>query len=128
MRRTRGKYDLAYACFLLFGSTFMSLSIFRASYTDAEWAGGAGGILLILLPLILASLAAMLVGVVLSIGLEHPFLMVLAVTGAAPVAGFAGYGSREFQHFAPIVYGMAVAAMSGLWFAVLRKRHFPPSA
>jgi hypothetical protein len=125
MRRTRGKYDLAYACFLIFGSTLMSLSIIRASYTDAEWAGGAGGILLILLPLILASFAAILVAVVLSVGLEDPPLLALTVTAAAPVASFVGSGSREFDIFAPIVYGVAVWGIFGLWFVVLRKRYFP---
>jgi hypothetical protein len=54
--------------------------------------------------------------------------MALAVTAAAPVASFVGSGSREFDIFAPIVYGVAVWGICGLWFTVLRRRHFSPNA
>ena len=69
VKGSRAKYDLAYGCFSLWGLTVLSISVIRASYTDSQWANGAGGILLLLLPLILVSFMAMLVGIVLSIRL-----------------------------------------------------------
>ena len=130
MKGARFEYDLAYGCFLLWGLTVLSISVIRASYTDAEWAGGAGGILLLLLPLILASFIAVLVGIVLSIRLwKHwPLLILAGISVLLTIMDFSTqYGSTAFRNAVSIVYGVGVAAMSGLWFLVLRRRHFPPA-
>jgi len=37
------------------------------------------------------------------------------------------HGSEAFYTSAAILYGAGVVAMTGLWFLVLRKRHFPPA-
>lgn len=126
--KKRIEYDFAYGCFLLWGLTVLSLSVIRASYTDAEWAGGAGAILLLLLPLILVAFVAMLVGIVLSLRLwKHRPLIILAGMTVLLIAEFSfGYGSNAFQNAVAIVYGVAVAAMFVTWFLVLRREHFPP--
>ncbi len=64
MKTTQRAYDLAYGCFLVCGLTVLSMRVVRSSYTDAEWAGGAAGLLFIFLPAILASCIATLVGIV----------------------------------------------------------------
>src|SRR2546430_16572322 len=79
MKTRRLEHDLAYGCFLLCGLTVLAVSIIRTSYTDADWAGRAGAILLLLLPFLLASSTAMLVAAVLSIRLWRQWpLLVLA--------------------------------------------------
>jgi hypothetical protein len=104
------------------------MSVLRISYTDAEWAGGAAGLLFIFLPVILASYIAMLVGIVLSIRLwRHWPLIALAVLSVLHITEtITGYGSTAFQNAVPVAYGVGVAAISGMWFLVLRSRSIPP--
>ncbi|PYT37662.1 MAG: hypothetical protein DMF52_01800 [Acidobacteria bacterium] len=106
MKTTQRAYDLAYGCFLVCGLTVLSMRVVRSSYTDAEWAGGAAGLLFIFLPAILASCIATLVGII--------------------TESLTGYGSTTFQNAVPVAYGVGVAAMSGMWFLVLRRRYLPP--
>ena len=107
----------------------LSLSVIRASYTDAEWVGGAGAILILLLPLIFASFIGMLVGIVLSIRLwEHLPLVILAGSSVLLITEyFAQFGSTSFQEAVPMAYGVGVAVTSGVWFLSLRRRQFPPT-
>lgn len=127
MKTRRFEYDLAYGCFLFWGLTVLSVSVIRASYTDAEWADGAGAILLLFLPLLLASLTAMFVAVVLSIRLWRQLtLVVLAgMTILLIPTLFTKHGSTAFHTTVDIVYGVGVTGMSGLWFLALRRRRFP---
>ena len=127
MKTRRLEFDLAYGCFLLWALTVLCISLIRASYTDAEWAGGAGGILLLLGPLILASIIAMLAGILMTIRLwKHWPLMVIAGMTVLLIADiFTEYGSVAFQNTVPIVYSVAASLMSGLWFLFLRRRRFP---
>ena len=125
--KTRG-LDFAHGCFLLWGLTRLSIGVIRARYTDAEWAGGAGGILLLLLPLIFVSFLAMLVGIVLAVRFWNNGLLaflaglsVLQIVTEFPTE----HGPPAFQKTAPIVYGVIVATGSGLWFLVLRRRYRP---
>jgi len=127
MKTRRLEHDLAYGCFLLCGLTVLSVSIIRTSYTDADWAGGAGAILLLLLPFLLASSAAMLVAVVLSIRLwrQWPLLVLAGISILLIPTLFTRYGSTAFHTVIDIVYGVVVTVMSGLWFLVLRRRSQP---
>ena len=127
MKTGRLKYDFAYGCFLLCGVTVLSLIGLRASYTDAEWSGGAGGLLLIFLPVILAAGVAMLVGIALGIQLwrHWPLIALAGMSVLFITESLIGYGSVTLQNAVSIAYGAGATAMSGLWFLVLRKRHFP---
>ncbi len=128
MQAKQRVYDLAYGCFLFCGLTVFSMSVIRRSYTDAEWAGGAAGLLFILLPVIVASYIAMLIGIVVSIRLwRHWSLLTLAGISVLHITeSIIGYGSTAFQNAVPFAYGVGVAAMSGRWFLVLRRRCTPP--
>ena len=127
MKTGRRKYDFAYGCFLLCGVTVLSLIGLRASYTGAEWSGGAGGLLLIFLPVILAAGVAMLVGIVLSIRLwrHRPMIALAGMSFLFITESLTEYGSATLQNAVSIAYGAGATAMSGLWFLVLRKGHFP---
>ena len=129
MKPRRLSYDVAYGCFLLSALTVLSLSVIKASYTDAEWADGAGAILILLLPIILPSFIAMLAGIVLSICLwKHWPLTILAGSSVLFITEQSTqFGSTVFDGAVPFVYGLGVAAMSGFWFLSLRRRHFPPA-
>ena len=123
-------YDVAYGCFLLWALTVLLLGVTRASYTGAEWAGGGGGILLVLLPLILASFIAMLAGIVLSLRLWKHWPL-LALSGGSVLEllvteYFPQVGSAAFTRAVPIAYGVGAAAMSVWWFLRLRWLPVPP--
>jgi hypothetical protein len=123
MRGSRGQHDFAYGCYALVGLTVLAMSVYRASYTDGEWSAGAGGLLLIALPLLLASCAAALVGLAMSFQLaQHRPLVVLAwATIAVCTLGFGGVWPAS-QYILPITYGASVLAMCGWWFLLERNR------
>lgn|SRR5262245_64989741 len=126
--KTRGfECDLAYGCFLIWGLTVLSVSVMRASYTNAEWAGGAGALLILFLPLLLASFMALLVAIVLSVRLwRQPTLRWLTgMTFLLIPTLFITYGSTAFHTAVGIAYGVGVTGMCGLWFLALRRRHRP---
>jgi hypothetical protein len=122
------KHDVAYGCFLLWALTVIALDVLMASFTDNELAQGAGAIILVLLPFLGASFIAMLVGIVLSIFLwKHWPLIIIAGSSVLFVTVyFTEFGSTAFREAVPLVYGIGVAAMSGVWFLFLRRRPFPP--
>jgi hypothetical protein len=124
-RASRFAYDLAHGCFLLWGLTVLSISVIRRSYTDSDWAGGAGAILLLCLPLLLASFLAMLVAMVLSVMLRRQWtLAILAGMSILLIPTFfSRYGSTAFHTTIDILYGVGVTGLSGSWFLALRWRH-----
>ncbi len=128
MNATRRAYDVAYCCFLLLAVIVLFLMYLRSSFTDAEWANGAGGIFFLLLPLIVLPIAATLIGIVLSLRLwKHWPLPALAVGWGLIVAeSFIEFGSEAFQEFVYILYALGVGVMSGLWFFGSSRRHYPP--
>ena len=78
------------------------------------------------IPLAFASFAAIVAALVLSIMLRHwPLLILSALTVLSVAVVAMVHGSEAFYNSAAILYGVAVVAMTGLWFLVLRKRHFP---
>jgi hypothetical protein len=108
--------------------TVIALDALMASFTDDELAKGAGVILFILLPFIAVPFTAMLVGIVLSIFLwKHwPLIIIAGSSVLLAAVNFTGFGSPAFQKAVPLVYGIGVAAMCGVWFLFLRRRPFPP--
>ena len=90
--------------------------------------GMAGGLgFLVAIPLFLVSLAAMLVGIVQSLRFWKEWSLVI-LTGMSILfiaELVTEYGSTAFYNAVPIVYGVGVVAISGVWFLVLRRRRFP---
>lgn len=124
-RRKRREYDVAYACFMLCGLTALITSLVSMIPTDTGTAGAIG--FLVLVPLALASIAALGCGIVMTVRLwRHTPLIALSAMSLLVVAEVATeYGSTAFYNTVPIVYGVGVIAISALWFFKLRARRFP---
>lgn len=125
MKKERLEYDPAYGCFLLCGLTTLIISTIGAIPMDDNTAAGLG--FLVAIPLAIASLVAMVVGIVLSIRIwEDWSLVILSGMSLLFVAGMlTEYGSTAFYNAVPFVYGIGVVAISGAWFLVRRKSRFP---
>jgi hypothetical protein len=125
VNKNRSKYDLAYGCFLLCGASALVVGVLSATPMDSGAAGGLG--FLVAIPLALASIVALVVGIVLALLLwKHWPLLLLAgmtilfvteiVTEAGPVA---------FYNAVPLLYGIGSLVICGIWFSVLRAKAFP---
>ena len=127
MKTGRLKYDFAYGCFLFCGMTALLVTLMGKAAKDDNTSALLGFFLGI--PLAFASFAAMVAAFVLSMMLwRHWPLLILSALTVLSVAVIAlVHGSEAFYNFAAILYGLGVVAMAGLWFLVLRKRHFPAS-
>lgn len=129
MNKKRFKYDLAYGCFLFGGASALVVGVMGAIPMGSGAAGVVG--FLVAIPLALASIAALVVGIVQALLLwRHWPLSLLAamtilfvaeiVTEAGPVA---------FYNAIPFLYGIGSLAICGIWFVLLRGKAFPrPSA
>ena len=119
---SQSEYDIAYGCFLFSGVALLLISGFSYIPMDTGSAGGLG--FLVLIPLFMASLGAMVVGIVYSVRLfNHWPLSILSLLSVLFVAEFfTEYGSATFYNLVPIVYGVMTCIFTGLWFGVLRKR------
>ncbi len=125
MKGRRPQYDLAYGCFLLCGLTALIISAMSALPMDSGTAGGLG--FLVALPLFLTSLLAMVFGVVLSVRLWKDWSLV-NLSGMSLlfiVELLTEVGSTAFYNAVPVVYGIGVVVIFGVWFLVLRRRRFP---
>lgn len=125
MKRTQSDYDLAYGSFLVCGLTALIISAIGAIPMDSTTAAGLG--FLVAIPLFVASLGAMVVGVVQCVRLwKHwPLVILSGMSVLFIVELFTEYGSTAFYNAAPVVYGVGVVAISSAWFLVLRRRQFP---
>jgi hypothetical protein len=125
VNKNRFKYDLAYGCFLFCGASALVIGVMGAFSMDS----GAAGVLgfLVAIPLALASIAALVVGIVLSLSLwRHRPLLLLAGMSILFVAEVVSEaGSVAFYNAAPFLYGIGSLAICGIWFAVLRGKTFP---
>jgi hypothetical protein len=115
-------YDRPYACFAPMALTMLVLSLVRRSYTEAEWTGGAGAVLLLFMPFLLASLLAAGVGIVLSLRVwrHWPLLVLGAASVVAVVSDFVPQIPEAIRHALPLVYGVGATAVCALWFLVGR--------
>ncbi|OFW09457.1 MAG: hypothetical protein A3G20_07000 [Acidobacteria bacterium RIFCSPLOWO2_12_FULL_59_11] len=90
---------------------------------------GTAGVLgfLVAIPLALASLAALVVGVVLSLLLwrHWPLLLLSGMTVLFVAEIIAEVGPAAFYNAAPFLYGIGSLAICGIWFSVLRGKTFP---
>ena len=89
---------------------------------DTGTAGGLG--FLALIPLFMASLGAMVVGMIYTVRLfNHWPLSILSVLSILFMAEFfTEYGSPTFYNLVPIVYGVIACIFAFAWFGVFRKR------
>jgi hypothetical protein len=115
-------FDIAYGSFLFCGVVALSISVLSYIPMDSGTAGVMG--FLVFIPLSLASLAAIVVGIVLAIKLYHHWqLIILSVLSVMFVAEMiTEYGSVMFYNMVPIFYGVITCAFSLVWFGILRKR------
>lgn len=125
MSRDRTQYDLAYGCFLLCGASALIIGVMSAIPMDT----GAAGVLgfLVAIPLALASIVALVAGVVLSFVLwRHWPLPLLAVMTVLLVAELVlEAGPVAIYNAVPFLYGIGTLIICGIWFSVLRGRMFP---
>ena len=124
--------DIPYGCFLLAGATSLAMGLIRASYTDAEWSGGAGAIFLLILPVILAAFVAMLVGIVLTVWLwrEWPLPLLAALSIVAILGSLVGIIPARIENAVPTIYGAVTCAICAVWFLFSRWRQLrglPPA-
>ena len=125
MKTGRLKYDFAYGCFLFCGMTALLVTLMGKAAKDDNTSALLG--FFVAIPLVFASFAAMVAAFVLSVMLwRHWPLLILCALSVLSVAMMAMvHGSEAFYNGVAIVYGVGVVAATGLWFLVLRKRHFP---
>ena len=116
--------DLPYGCFLFWGATMLALLVIRYSYTDAQWANGAGGIVLLFLPVIVLAFLALLIGVVLTFWLwtEWP-LLALAVLDVVAVLGvFVLPLPAWLQSVLGFTAVVGTCMVCGIWILFVRRR------
>ena len=118
MKGQRADYDRAYGCFLFCGLAALLGSLMEEIPKDEGTAALLG--FFVAIPLVVASFAALVCGIVLSMKLpKHWSLVLLPGMSILFVAAlFTGYGSTAIS----IVYGAGVVTVSGVWFLILRKR------
>ena len=121
----RFECDLAYGCFLFCGLTALIICVMGAIPKDEGTAALLG--FFVAIPLVIASIAAMVVGIILCVRLwkKWPLVILSGMSILFIAELFTEYGSTAFYNAVPIVYGVGVLVISGLWFLVLRRRHFP---
>ncbi len=121
--RTTRKHDFAYGCFLIIGFTSLFSSIISAIPMDTGLAGGLG--FLVLLPLSVASLVAMFVGVFLSLTiLKHWPLLFLSIFSLLFLLEIiTEAGSVSFYNTTGWVYGIITTGFSIGWFLFIRKKY-----
>lgn len=123
MTESLRNYDGAYGCFLFCG--VVALVIGGASFIPMDT--GTAGVLgiMVAVPLFLASLVAMIVGIGCTIIrlYNHWPLVVLSLLSALFITEvFTEYGSVNLYNLAPIFYGVSACGFSLAWFLILRKR------
>lgn len=125
MNKNRFKYDLAYGCFLFCGASALVVGVMGAIPMDSGAAGGLG--FLVAIPLALAFIAAVVVGIVLSLVLwrHWPLLLLAAMTILFVAEIVTEAGNAALYNAAPFLYGIASLAICGIWFFVVRGKAFP---
>ena len=116
----RREGEIAYGSFLLAGIAQLIISLLGLLPGDSGVAGVLG--FLVVIPLFLSSVAGMLVGCVFAFRLRHASLVLMAVlTLLLAIEFIAEFGPVAFYNAAPVIYSLAVAALSARWFLVSRR-------
>lgn len=122
MTETRLRYDIAYGCFFFCGVVDLLISTLSVIPMDTGDAGGLG--FLVLIPLSIASLVTVVVGISYTIRFrKHWPLVVLSLMSVLFVTeAVTEYGSAKFYNAVSIIYGVTTCGISLVWFLVLRKQ------
>lgn len=125
MNKNRFKYDLAYGCFLFCGASVLVIGVMGAIPMNSGAAGGLG--FLVAIPLALAFIAALVVGIVLSLLLwrHWPLPLLAAMTILLGAEVILEAGPVAFYNGVPFIYGLGSLIICGIWFTVLRGKAFP---
>jgi hypothetical protein len=125
VNKNRFKYDLAYGCFLLCGASALVVGVMGSIPMNS----GAAGVLgfLVAIPVAVASIAALVVGIVLSLLLwrHWPLLLLTGMTILFVAEIVTEAGTTALYNAAPFLYGIGSLAICGIWFFVVRGRTFP---
>jgi len=123
-RGNRSQYDVAYGCFLFCGLVVLSIS--AVAYVPMG-EGTAVFLLFWAVPPFFVSFVCMLIGIVLSVRLwQDRTLLILSVMSVLLIGVMIfEYGSSAFYNAVPVVYGIGVVTVSGVWFLILRGKRFP---
>jgi hypothetical protein len=127
---TRRARDIAYACFLFAGLVPLLIAVLSKIPMDTGTAGGVG--LLLLVPLTMAAIVAVVIGVRHSVHeWRHWPLVVCSVFSALYLVVFlTEVGPEWFRNLLPIAYGLTTVVLALRWFISLRGRqgqHGAPS-
>lgn len=116
--------DLPYGCFLFWGATMLFLMLVRRSYTDAQWENGAGGIVLLFLPVIVLAFVALLVGVVLTFWLwrEWPLVVLSVLDVLAVLAVFVVPVPARIQSVLGYTAVVGTCGACVFWVLFVRRR------
>jgi len=117
----RSQHDLAYGCFLVPMAACLTAAIGGAVRMSDANAAGIG--FFVLIPLTLASLAAIPVGVFYSILCKDGFLLLLSTLTLILIAAFIG-GAESIMEFGGAVYGILVLIVEARWW-FFRRRVYP---
>lgn len=117
----RSKHDIAYGCFLVPMAACLIAAIGGAVRMNDANAAGIG--FFVLIPLTLASLAAIPVGVFYSILCRDGFVLLLSALTLILIAAFIA-GAESIMEFGGAVYGILVLIIEGRWW-FFRRRAYP---
>jgi len=114
--------DLAYICFLMPGTCALIDTVGFGVLGNSNFATGLS--LMVLIPLAIASLVAVPVGVILSIMVGRELtLIVLSILSVVVVVVVIGeYGNSTLRNSLLGVYGLLAFVLPACWFVVRRKR------
>lgn len=122
MKASRSLHDVAYSCFLFCGLANLIIIALPLFPVDIGVLGFGVGI-----PLVVAALIVMPVGILVSLVVRSwPLLALSALSILVVLEIVTEYGPAAFYNATPIVYGIAVVALCGRWFAHLRSSWPPP--
>ncbi|MBR9910652.1 MAG: hypothetical protein GYB33_09925 [Gammaproteobacteria bacterium] len=116
------KHDIAYACFIPPGLVYLIGGIAPYLAMDTGTAGGVG--FLILIPLALAVLASVPLGLYYSLLFwrDRVLVFLAVITLIMLVQLFAELGSVKFRNLVGLLYGVTVLLIETNWFLMRRGR------
>jgi hypothetical protein len=116
-------YDIAYACFTFCGGVALFIGVLSFVPMGTGTAGGIG--ILIMVPLSIASIGAMIAGLVYTVILfKHwPFVLLSLLSLLFIAEVVTEFGPVVFYNLVPVIYGIITSIFGFLWFTAGRKHH-----
>ncbi|NHN38991.1 hypothetical protein G8764_16905 [Pseudomaricurvus alcaniphilus] len=122
--KLKRKHDIAYACFIPPGLVYLIGGIAPYLAMDTGTAGGVG--FLILIPLALAALTSVPLGLYYSLPFwrDRVLVFLAVITLIMLVQLFAEWGPVKFRNLAGLLYGVTVLLIEASWFLLRRGRTY----